>query len=181
MSAALLAKLTAHGVNITGQGFGGRPDITESDVAGAMAGLQKESYELLRLKYCDDVSYYRSVADGVSWRMLGRAMYGDFDISAKAATKAAMIVVDQAVRGPVCRTCQGTGTVVTKDSAKDCNPCHGTGRRQMTSNAAAKFMGVGRDTYVRKYERIVNQHVAELESYESAGISHLRRKFSEEK
>lgn len=175
MSAHLLAKLTAHGIQITGEGHGGMPQITESDVAGAMAGMRRVVYQFMRLKYCADKSMLRPVVERVTFRLLGDAMYESLRVG--EVKRLSTLIVHQATEGPLCETCNGTGTILSDENVKDCRPCRGTGRRRMSQERAADFMEVSRPTYVKSFQHLVDDEVASLESLEQEGFDHLRRQF----
>tara|TARA_R110001599_G_scaffold33832_3_gene108828 strand:+ start:14489 stop:15031 length:543 start_codon:yes stop_codon:yes gene_type:complete len=170
-----VAKMTAHGVQITGEGFGGTGELSQTDIAAALAGLHGQAYWLMRLKYCADTSMLARLVDAVAFQMLGEAMVSDEDVSAHTAKGLALVAVMQATLGPICDDCHGTGTAFTKDSATDCVPCRGTGRLAMTQDRAAGIAGMTRKTYAKTYSRLVDRAVSRLEAFESLGFTHVRR------
>jgi hypothetical protein len=172
----IIAKMTAHGVAITGAGFGGISELSQTDAAWALSGLHGPVYWFMRLKFCADASMVQPLRDSIAWQILGEAMTGATDLTARAAVGIAAAAIMQATTGPVCNTCHGTGTVITPTEASDCKPCRGTGRLAMTQDRAAGIVGVSVPTYAKKYEREVNRYVALLESYETRGLSHVRMK-----
>lgn len=175
MSAALLAKLTAKGVAMDGAGFGGVPNLTSSDVAGAMAGLTPPVYQLLRLKYCGEEEMRPVVVERVAFSLLGYAMTGDIDLKVSTVRNLAALVVDLVMKGALCGSCGGTGMLITDATAKDCGVCRGSGRANMTQKAAADFLGIDKRTYTKNYDRLVVRFCADLEAMEASGLAHVRR------
>jgi len=171
-----MARLTARGVQITGAGFGGTVELSQTDIAWALAGLHGPAYWFMRLKFCGDESMVAPLRDSIAWRILGEAMTGATDVTARAAVGIAAAAIMQATKGPICEACNGTGTLITAVEVHDCRPCRGTGRLAMTQDRAAGIVGVSVPTYAKRYEREVNRYVALLESYESRGLSHVRLK-----
>jgi hypothetical protein len=169
----LLAKLTASGVNITGEGFGGGSGgITESDVAAALAGLKPPVYHLMRLKYCADESVRSHLIDHIAAKMADDEHFRapgpcNFDLLAGLA-------VFQVVDGGLCWTCNGTGTYQGKEHAA----CKGTGKRHISRTKAAEMAGLSRDHYVKYWENVSKRYMSLLHEFDSAGASHLRRQFS---
>lgn len=171
-----VAKMTAHGIQINGMGFGGIPDLSQTDVAAALAGLHGPAYWLMRLKYCGDVSLAKPLADSIAWRMLGEAMVGEGeDVSAQVARKLSVVILMQFTTGPVCEDCHGTGTAFEGATVRDCRPCGGTGRLVMTTERSANIAGVSAPTYRKRYADLVNAEVARLESLEGSAFAHIRR------
>jgi hypothetical protein len=171
-----VAKMTAHGIQISGMGFGGLPELSQTDIAAALAGLHGPAYWLLRLKYCGDVSQAKPLAESIAWHMLGEAMAGGDDVSAQIARKLARVIVLQFTTGPVCEDCHGTGTAFEGTRVKDCQSCRGSGRLSMTAGRSAQLAGVSEPTYRKRYARLVNSEVARLEALENLAFSHMRRK-----
>jgi RecJ-like exonuclease len=130
----------------------------------------------MRLKFCGDLTMSAPLRDAIACKIMGEAITGTTDLTARAAVGIAAAAIMQATTGPICDTCQGTGTVITPTEASDCRPCRGTGRLAMTQDRAAGIVGVSVPTYAKKYEREVNRYVSLLESYESRGLSHVRLK-----
>tara|TARA_R110002073_G_scaffold44656_3_gene123726 strand:- start:4000 stop:4554 length:555 start_codon:yes stop_codon:yes gene_type:complete len=176
-----VAKMTAHGVQITGEGFGGTGELSQTDIAAALAGLHGQAYWLMRLKYCADMSMFQRLSDSIAFRLLGQALAGGDDIGARAAGKVASVVVMQFTTGPVCDSCHGTGTAFHGATVKDCGACNGSGRLSMTQETSAGIAGVSVPTYRKKYARMVNAEVSRLESIESNAFSHIRRRIYGEK
>ncbi|RLB62490.1 MAG: hypothetical protein DRH08_12385 [Deltaproteobacteria bacterium] len=176
MSAELLAKLTAHGVNITGEGFGGTPEITQSDVAGAMAGMRKEVYEFVLLKYCADARMMERVIERVTWRVIGETFTGSYDPGMRLISRIAVIIVHMATEGPICETCNGTGTY----ASKSCHGCRGTGKTHMTQGKCAGMARISVPTYKKYWARLVDDHVLRLDGYASEGLGYVSRQLREE-
>jgi len=170
VSAELLAKLTAHGVQFTGGGFGGAVEISESDVAAALAGLDHRIYEFMRLKFCGDASMMKRVVEGVAWDIVLETFSDERDPGIKLARNLALIVVHQATEGPLCPNCNGTGTF----RYRDCKACD-SGRRHMSIRLCASMAGVSRAVYRRDWERLVNFYVSKLQGYEAVGVAHIWR------
>jgi|GEM_PF-2137529 len=175
-TAQQLSRLTAKGCQITGAGHGGIADLTQSDIAAGLSGLRDPVYWFMRIKFCGDESVIPNLRAAIVYKMLRDSVRGDFDLSMRIARGLALTAVIQATIGPLCHCCRGTGIMITTNSASDCGACKGTGRVPMTQARAAELAGVHRNTYAKKYERIVNRYVSELESYESQGFSHIRRR-----
>jgi hypothetical protein len=174
--AEIVAKMTPHGPQIGAMGRGGIPELSMTDVAAALSGLQGPAYWLMRLKYCGDASLFQPLADSIAFRLLGEAMAGGDDIGAQAARRLASIVVMQFTTGPVCEDCHGTGTAFQGATVKDCAPCKGTGRLVMTESRSAGMIGVSPPTYRKKYARVVDKEVATLEALESHAFGHISRR-----
>lgn len=88
----------------------------------------------------------------------------------------ALVAILQATTGPICEACNGTGILNNGITAKDCKPCKGSGKLQMTQSRAAKLIGVSVPTYVKQYKEMVETYVSRLEGYESHGLAHVRRR-----
>jgi hypothetical protein len=175
MSAALLARLTAHGSPMDGAGYGGIPEITVSDIAGAMAGLSAPCYQILRLKYCGDESMRSVLVDRVAFALLGLAMTGDIDLNVSTVKALAALIVAEAVNGGICDICNGTGVQISHAAASDCGACKATGRLGMSKSRAAETLGIDRRTYSKRYERLVLDQLSELQRWEGEGVAHIRR------
>jgi hypothetical protein len=171
-----LARLTAKGPPLTGAGFGGIAEISQTDIAAAMSGLEGPAYWYMRLKFIGDPAEFPRLRDALAFQMLGEAMMGEFDLSAKHAPGLATVAIRQATGGGLCDACNGTKLTITADSVADCKPCKGTGKLKMTQDLAASIAKVSTPTYVKKYERIVDHFVSRLELYESQGLSHISRR-----
>jgi len=175
-TAQQLSRLTAKGCQITGAGHGGIAELTQSDIAAGLAGLRDPVYWYMRIKFCGDESLIPDLRTAIAYKMLRDSINAEVDLSMRTARGLALTAVIQATIGPLCHCCRGTGIMITTNSASDCTACKGTGRVPMTQARAAELAGVHRNTYARKYERIVNRYVSELEGYESQGFSHIRRR-----
>ncbi len=171
-----MARMTARGAQITGEGFGGNSELSQTDIAMALAGLNGKAYWFMRLKFCADESMGKKLRHGMAFSMLGDAMLNGPDLTAKVAMGLATVALMQATTGPICERCNGTGTVTKANLSTDCKTCKGTGRLNMTQERAASLAGVSTPTYVKRYEHVVNDYVSKLEQYESRGLAHVRRK-----
>jgi hypothetical protein len=175
-----LARMTAKGSQITGEGFGGKSDLSQTDIAWALSGLHGKPYWYMRLKFCGDTTVLPLLRNAMVAQMLSEAMAGGMDISAQTAPVLAMVAIMQATDGPVCKGCNGTGTVTDGVESSDCTACKGTGRLKMTQARAAELSGVSTPTYIKRHESWVDLQVMHLESYESQGLGHVSRRIYNE-
>lgn len=168
MSAAeLLSKMTAHGVQITGEGFGGEVAITAQDVAAALRGTHGLAYDLVLLKYTGDDSVALRLQEGlVEWVVQNEGL------SRWDAAPYAKEAIDDCISGSLCRTCSGTGVY----KYKDCPGCRGTGRRDKSERARADALGITRHEYRSSGAGRFTRVAALLGVLESGALSRVAKR-----
>lgn len=180
MSAAeLMAKMAPHGLRITGEGFGGRGGITAQDVAGAlgMGGLYRPAYWYGLLKYCG----YDGVRDKVTkcLRIGIGALAKDrgWKLTDREFSSLCQITLHEGMTSPVCKACNGSGTV----AAKDCERCHGVGRIPMSSRQRAAWMGVPETTWRRVWKPRADECYRIVVRWDTEVEMHLRKHFFDDR
>lgn len=170
MSAELLAKMTAKGLVITGEGFGGEVILSSSDVAGALARVRGIAYDFLLLKYCGDESGINRLVEtfgSVISAKENRRSPGSLSLL-DAEIYARQIIADN-LGGDICRTCRGTGVY----RYKNCQGCQGKGKRVPSERARAEALGLTRYEYKRQGKRIYDRYAGLLAEYEGSGLGEL--------
>ncbi len=163
----LLAKMTAHGIQISGEGFGGKVDISCTDVAAACAGMREPVYMLMLLKFCADKAAAKPMQIYIAQLMhkenpampLARCM----DL--------ALVVLVQEVGGYICKTCDGTG----RARYAVCRGCKGSGKADISQRERARLVGIDESTYRRSYAKLVEAWAAQAGQWESEGLRHVWR------
>lgn len=176
MSAELLAKMTAKGIVITGEGFGGEIVLSSSDVAGALARVRGIGFEILMLKYCGEMERFErlvSMLAGIISAKENRARPGSLSLDRAEAISRA--IVSDSLGGDLCRTCNGTGTY----RYKTCQGCQGTGKRTPSERARANALNMTRYEYAKSGKDLYNRYSAMLSEAEGSGISRLRSQLRE--
>lgn len=173
--AELMAKMTPHGVLITGAGFGGTARLDMMDVAGAlgMGGLDHSAYLFGLLKYCMD----HHVAGRVERIMCGHVaamskafMWGLTDEQIAGMARLAIL---ENMHDTVCRTCNGSAQV----AAKPCEPCNGVGRIPMSNRKRAAIVGVPETTWRREWKDKANRCYRIVSLWDAEVTAHLARQF----
>ena len=161
---------------MSGEGFGGIADLSQTDIAASLSGLRGQTYQLMRLKFCGDESVRRDLQHSITMQILVDGIRDDTDVSAKVAVALARLIIDEAMRSQVCRSCGGTGTILSDSEAKDCPSCSGSGRRSLSQRAAARAAGVSAPTYGKRYASTVDRFLSHLQTLESIGLRHASRR-----
>lgn len=113
MSAEWLAKLTAKSLKVTGEGFGGTPSVTWSDIAAGLARTNRLGYLLLLSKFTDD-----RYANSSFIAELAREIKIEKNCSIAVALRVAVACSFPVINPMRCVTCHGRGTVYPRKKGK---------------------------------------------------------------
>lgn len=133
--AELLALLTCRSTDVLSAGGGGKPVLTQHDVAALMAGLAFEESELLRVKYCGEPRHKLW-----SWwfRELMRKGWSGKD---GRLERLSLVTLDECINPRVCGGCQGVkGSIIDKRWV-ECEYCHGVGHTKLSERGIATKLG----------------------------------------
>lgn len=166
--AAQLARLTARGLQITGDHGGGHPAwLTPMDVAAACAGIPEPHGSLLLAKYCDD--------QRAAVRAIGAVV--DDLMRAGCALNAmilAVVVIELHISGPKCSRCSGRGQITRRNGVvSNCERCSGTGRLSAPSTEIARRARLKVEDYRKHCKQAVKAVQRALEVGETTAIEHV--------
>ncbi len=174
-SAEMLAKMTAKGLVITGEGFGGETVLSAADVAGALASVRGVGYDLLLVKYAEDysrvaplISTFTAVIEAKENKSRPGSITSEF-----AGYLARAIIADN-LGGDLCSTCNGTGT----HRYKNCTGCNGSGKRPPSATARATSLGLTRYEYKKFGLSMFNRYAGLLCEWEYSGLAEVSRNLS---
>lgn len=173
--AELLAKMTPHGLVITGGTFGGSAAITAIDVAGAlgMGGLSYPAYQFGMLKYAGDDRARANVYRLVRIAAGAMAKAEQWSITDAQIESLAALAIHEHLHCPVCSACNGCGLV----AAKSCEQCLGTGRVNLSKRARAKLTGIERTEWNRRWDVRSRALWVVLANWEAELLAHLQKHF----
>ena len=173
MSAHLLAKLTPHGVVITGAGFGGQVEISGLDVAGAlgMGNLSRGAYLWGLLKYAGDHQALPSLTRIVRGHVFQLGKSEGWGLTDAQIVGLAQLAILENLHAKVCPVCNGCGTV----AAKTCERCAGVGRVSLSKRKRAEIAGFQKDTWNRVWDRRSRETWAVVNNLEAELLAHLWR------
>jgi ribosomal protein L40E len=173
--AHLLAKLTPHGVTITGEGFGGHARLDAMDVAGAlgMGGLDWRAYKFGLLKYCGDHLSLRPLDDAMRVAIAEQSRAGRWNLTAEQISGLASLAIIENLHDRICDRCNGSGTV----AAKECDKCHGTGKLPMSERRRAEIVGVPESSWRRLWKPRAAWAYAVVQQWDADVTAHLSRQF----
>lgn len=181
MSAEWLAKLTANSIRITGEGFGGTPDITWNDVAGALAGTKRIGYLLLLAKYTGDRG-----ATSAFISELAIEIKSEKNCDTPKALRVAVACSFPVLHPMRCGCCQGRGVIypkekgrTLKETARPCRHCDGTGYSQLSERKRAGIAGIPSSTWFDSWKDYTNKKESFLWGIESTCLSILRKNIKE--
>lgn len=172
-----MAKLTTKGIQ-AGMVIGGKPELDRMDIAASCSGLPSLDFHLIMAKYCDDV---KSALDAmgelqVVMREQSQA-FDDMDTRTRAVFAAA--ILEEFVSDRRCKGCKGIGQKVKASRVVKCEPCFGTGVRQVSLRRRAAACGMPESTYRgrgidKEYQAIIDL----LLEIEVGALSRISRRAS---
>jgi ribosomal protein L40E len=176
--AELLAKMSPHGLVITGGTFGGSAAITAIDVAGAlgMGGLSYPAYQFGMLKYAGDDQARAKVYRLVLIATAATAKAERWGVTDEQIESLAALAIHEHLNCPVCGKCNGCGQV----AAKSCEQCLGTGRVNLSKRARAKLTGIERTEWNRRWDVRSRAVWAVMAGWEAELLAHLQKHFGKQ-
>ena len=169
MNPKLLAKLCAKGGSLEPSiSSTSKSNITSSDVAAALSGLNKRAYLLMRIKWAGDSGQeiYSRLIEHVKKEL--QSYFDEWKASEEETNTLIVMALSEAVSPHKCPECEGRGVIHHKLGVVfDCDACKGRGLRSKTKTALAKQAGVAYTTWCRKWMSryaTISQHLDECES-----------------
>lgn len=176
----LLAKMSVRGLAITGGGFGGVVELSWTDVAAGLGGLDRVTTELLRTMYLDD---HRGDALVLAeLRRVIREIAGRHEVKVTEPVVAglAVLVMFEVINPPQCGPCSSTGLIRHRGGIiRTCDKCCGTGIGQRGIREQAGIAGLKKDTFNNKYSRVAAVAYAECSRWLDQGLRHLSRRMAD--
>lgn len=176
----LMAKMTAKGLNISGGGFGGRVELSWTDVAGALGGLERVPTELLRTMYLGDHRGDDLVLGELRKFIAACAQDNKIKVTAGVVEGLAVLAMFEVVNPPHCTACNGVGQVRLRAGViRVCERCAGSGYGARGSREQSAIAGIPRTTYDRNYSWLAGRAYLECSRWLMAGLNHLSRRMSD--
>ena len=176
----LMAKLTARGLLITGGAFGGRVELSWTDVAGGLGGLAKVPSELMRIMYLDDHRGEAVVLAALREFILQMAMRNQIKISKAVINGLASLALHEVTSPPHCTACNGTGEVQLRIGVvRVCGKCDGSCYGTRASRDQAEIAGIPRTTFDRSYSWLAGRVYGECSGWLREGIQHLAKQLAD--
>lgn len=170
----LMAKLTARGLLITGGAFGGRVELSWTDVAGGLGGLAKVPSELMRIMYLDDRRGEAVVLAALREFILQMAMRNQIKISKAVINGLASLALHEVTSPPHCTACNGTGEVQLRIGVvRVCGKCDGSCYGSRGIREQAELAGMKKDTFNNKYSWLAGRTYSECALWLRQGVLHL--------
>lgn len=173
--AELMAKMTPHGIVISGQGFGGTPAISAIDVAGAlgMGRLSRPAYLFGLLKYTGDTAAASSVYRITTEQVEALATGEGWNVSSHELAQLVGMAIRENMHAAVCPACNGSGVV----AAKECGECHGIGRLATSNRERARLFGVPETTWRRQWRERADRCYRIVQAWDADVVRHLAWQF----
>lgn len=134
--AELLAMLTCRSTDVLSSGGGGKPTLTQQDVAAMMAGLAYEEAELVRVKYCDEPRHRL-------WRWwFQELMRQGWSEGNGRVEKLSIVTLEECIKPRVCGACKGVAKLQIDNRWLDCEACDGLGRFHLYEREVARLLGL---------------------------------------
>ena len=160
----ILSRLTVSAVNVENVSYGGKPELTRTEVAALLVGATKPVEYLGYAKYILDYSRIYLLANHVYVWAAGVAAEEGWRITSgqPIVRKISWLVVSETIDPNTCIRCHGNGCL----ASRTCTHCHGSGQKSISDAERARFIGVSRQTYRQcwryKYLDVYN-YVQDLE------------------
>lgn len=173
--AELLAKMTPHGIVITGAGFGGTVRIDMMEVAGAlgMGGLDHSAYLFGLLKYCMDHHVIGRIERIMRGHVAALSRAYQWGLTDAQIAGMAQLAILENLHDTVCRSCNGSAQV----AAKPCEACNGSGRVPMSNRKRAALVGVAETSWRRDWRDRANQCYQVVSRWDADVTAHLAEHF----
>lgn len=171
-SGRLLARLTARGVQIGGVG-GRSTTMTKEDIAAALGYALSSPVEgdWLLMAYCGEALVAERFFQGMMPRV--RKLCAKYKVDSDWSHHLLNLAVTELLDAEVCRTCRG-------DEGRECQVCNGLGLKPKSVRVRAQILGVGKDAFQRKYERLANEVYRELSHIDQCALRAVARQFAED-
>lgn len=184
----LLAKITAKGITITGEGFGGSVTISQTDVAGALsfANLDRMTYLYALFKFSGavDIPLLQQLYNHAYIRFAAMPQDRGWKLSKGRETFRNLVVlainehIDHGFN--TCNQCKGAGVT---SSQMQCKSCEGSGHKKPSSKLMADAIRVDRSNWVRvwsgRYD-VVHKAITDI-NMDGKILGSLVRQFKDEK
>ena len=160
----ILSRLTVSAVNVENVSYGGKPELTRTEVAAMLVGATKPVEYLGYAKYILDYSRIYLLANHVYVWAAGVAAEEGWKITRgqPIVRKMSWLVVSETIRPDICVRCHGNGYL----ASRTCTRCHGSGHKAISDAERARFIGLSRQTYKQcwrmRYQNVYN-YVHDLE------------------
>ena len=173
--AEMLAKMTPHGPQITGEGFGGFQKLTMMDIAGAlgMGNLDRSAYLFGILKYCGDHNALRPLDRIVRGHVAQIGKLEGWMLTDAEIVCLARLSLIEHIHSSVCDRCNGSCQI----AAKACDKCHGCGRLPMSNRRRAEVAGIPRESWRRSWQVRAARCYEFVSRWEADVAAHLERQF----
>ena len=145
-----------------------------TDMAYALAGVDNITSKYARLKYAGEERNYNEVFEYIL-RKVAAMNHVEFP-NRYFIYRITELAMKEAVMTDICRRCSGKGTIHTGYKALDCFSCDGTGVLRKTEGFRAKFVGVHRHTWRKRWKYIFRQNILGLFDVLEDDIYHALRK-----
>jgi hypothetical protein len=174
--AELMAKMTPHGCQITGMGFGGEAGITGLDVAGAlgMGRLTHPAYLFGLLKYCSDHNVLSRIDRIMRGHVAAIGKSSRWFLTDDQIAGLARLAIVENIHCPVCDRCHGSGEI----AARPCDKCAGSGRIPMSARRRAEIAGIPWTTWRREWDGRAQQCYGVAHAWDVEIQAHLHQQFA---
>ena len=163
----MLALLTSRGIEV-GKVYGGRPDLTQQDVAGMMSKLAHKESELLLSKYA---GYPRHrVLAYWSAHVFIHAKEQSLGIDRNKLAKLAQVTLSEFIDEPRCKACNGTKGLIIDSVWENCPKCEGVGYRRLSDRAIARAVGLHGTKLKPSWQDLVGWCRSELQVWEGEAL-----------
>lgn len=175
--AEMLAKMTPHGPQITGEGFGGFQKLTMMDIAGAlgMGNLDHSAYLFGILKYCGDHQVMGRLDRIIRGHVYQIGKFEGWNLTDAEVRGLAALSLFENLHSPVCDRCNGSCQV----AAKPCDKCSGSGRLPLSNRRRAIIAGIPEATWRRDWKVRAARCYQIVSPWDAMVAEHLNRQFRE--
>lgn len=176
----LMAKMTARGLVISGGGFGGAVELSWTDVAAGLGGLNRVTTELMRTMYLGDHRGDALVLAELRKFICEVAALNQVKVTPAVVEGLAVLALFEVVNPPQCVPCSASGLVRLRGGGgQACQKCAGTGIGHRGAREQAAIAGIPRTTYDRHYARLAGQAYQECARWLDVGVRHLSRRLAD--
>lgn len=176
----LMAKMTARGLAITGGGFGGRVELSWTDVAAALGGLGRVQTELMRTMYLDDHRGDDLVLAELRKAIVQLASEGGIKVTQAVVDGLAVLAMFEVVNPLSCSACNGLGHVrLQAGLIRGCAKCASSGFGSRGIREQASIAGMKKDTFNNKYSWLAGRAYLLCARWHADGLRHLQRRMAD--
>lgn len=166
MNPELLSMLTPHGIDPL-KPRGGKPALTQMDVAAMMAKLKPHESALLRAKYCGEPpheiwAYWFEHLMGQRWnyKKIG------------AVKELSKLTLSEHIAANRCMRCRGTCTNMSTEG-NVCEACGGTGHMYLSDRKVAQLLGFKHGKLREPWRSRIDWARKELRTWELSSLEKL--------